>query len=68
MAHLGNVAFTIFAIYLLLSIYIFATYLQGANLCKSFFSAFRTLAIRYERLELTDTILASSKLLKYDSR
>ena len=35
----ANVAFTIFAIYLLLSIYIFATYLQGANLCKSIFSS-----------------------------
>ena len=34
----------------------FATYLQGANLGKSCFSSFRTLAIRYERLELTDTI------------
>ena len=30
---------TIFVICLLLSIYIFATYLQGANLCKSFFSS-----------------------------
>ena len=33
----ANVAFTMFAIYLLISIYIFATYLQGANLCKSTF-------------------------------
>ena len=33
----ANVAFTIFAIYLIISIYIFATYLQGANLCKPFF-------------------------------
>ena len=31
----ANVAFTIFAQYLLRSIYIFATYLQGANLGKS---------------------------------
>ena len=30
---------TIFAINLLLSIYIFATYLQGANLCQSIFSS-----------------------------
>ena len=33
----ANVSFTIFAPYLLLSFYIFATYLQGANLCKSIF-------------------------------
>ena len=32
-----NVAFAMFAIYLLLSIYTFATYLQGATLCKSIF-------------------------------
>ena len=32
-----NVSFTIFAIYLLLSIFIRATYLQGANLSKSIF-------------------------------
>ena len=31
----ANVAFTIFAIFFLLNIYIFATYLQGANLYKS---------------------------------
>ena len=31
----ANMSFTIFAPYLLLSFYIFATYLQGANLCKS---------------------------------
>ena len=31
----ANVSFTIFPPYLLLSFYIFATYLQGANLCKS---------------------------------
>ena len=35
----ANVALTIFAIYLLLTIYMFATYLQGANLCKSIFSS-----------------------------
>ena len=34
---LDNMAFTMFAIYLLLIIYIFATYLQGAFLCKSIF-------------------------------
>ena len=33
----ANVSFTIFAPYLLLSFYIFATYLKGANLCKSIF-------------------------------
>ena len=33
----ANVSFTIFAPYLLLSFYIFATYLRGANLCKSIF-------------------------------
>ena len=33
----ANVAFTMFAIYLLISIYIFATYLQVANLRKSTF-------------------------------
>ena len=33
----ANVSFTIFAPYLLLSFYIFATYLRGANLCKSVF-------------------------------
>ena len=32
-------AFTLFAICLLLRIYIFATYFQGANLCKSIFSS-----------------------------
>ena len=31
----ANVSFTIFAPYLLLSFYFFATYLQGANFCKS---------------------------------
>ena len=36
--NMANVTFTMFAINLLLSIYIFATYLQGANLCKSIFS------------------------------
>ena len=35
----SKVAFILFAIHLLLSIYIFATYLQGANLCKSIFSS-----------------------------
>ena len=34
-----NVAFTMFDIYLLLSIYTFATCLQEANLCKSIFSS-----------------------------
>ena len=34
---LDNMAFTMFAIYLLLIIYISATYLQGAFLCKSIF-------------------------------
>ena len=33
----ANLAFTMFATYLLLSIYIFATYLRGENLCKSIF-------------------------------
>ena len=33
----ANDAFAMFAVYLLLSIYIFATYLQGANLFKSVF-------------------------------
>ena len=32
-----NVPFTMFAICLLLSSYIFPTYLEGANLCKSIF-------------------------------
>ena len=32
-------ALTIFALDLLLSLYKFATYLQGANLCKSIFSS-----------------------------
>ena len=32
-----NVAFTMFDIYLLLSIYIFASCLQEANLCKSIY-------------------------------
>ena len=31
----ANAAFTIFAIFFLLNIYIFETYLQEANLCKS---------------------------------
>ena len=35
--NMANVIFTMFAINSLLSIYIFATYLQGANLCKSIF-------------------------------
>ena len=35
----ANVAFTIFTIYLLLTICMFETYLQGANLCKSIFSS-----------------------------
>ena len=35
----ANEAFTIFAKYSLLSIYIFARYLHGANLCKSIFSS-----------------------------
>ena len=35
----ANVTFTIFAMYLHLSIYIFATCLQGANLSKSIFSS-----------------------------
>ena len=34
---LDNMAFTMFATYLLLIIYISATYLQGAFLCKSIF-------------------------------
>ena len=35
--YLHPLVFTMFAIYLLLSIYTFATYLKGANLCKSIF-------------------------------
>ena len=34
---MANVTFTMFAINLLLSIYTFASYLQGADLCKSIF-------------------------------
>ena len=34
-----GIDFTNFAVYLVLSICIFATYLQGANMCKSIFSS-----------------------------
>ena len=37
--NMANVTFTMFAMNSLLSIYIFATYLQGANLYKSIFSS-----------------------------
>ena len=39
----ANKAFAIFATYLLLGIYIFATCLQGAKLCKSIFFSSREL-------------------------
>ena len=38
--NMANVTFTMFAMNSLLSIYIFATYLQGANLYKSIFSSY----------------------------
>ena len=61
----ANVAFIVFAIYLLISIHILVTYLPGANLCKSFF---RPLGRWTFVMSDLNSDRYNSKILKYDSR